>query len=920
MTEEAAAFVSDLLSTVGSFDRVFVSWRQDGIQPPTAQTLDWFWGQPEATALRAVAAGPRLDWDEFTDVVMDLAAAGPTGDEVDWAALAQEALRLANRDPVAAAAVSLYAVAGWMGSRGDRLLRHPPDPGWYQVPPLVGSALLAADAVHGAELLSSRARKFVDQAEREIYLPEFQERLIPLRGLASGIARRRDEDVTALAWDLRGACRWAAPNFRAEVAALFWTVGDVPRAYVVAREAGYVPTLDLMQDLVTVTMARVRDDPLLQYIWLAMKDRPPLDLRRHHRLFARLNARYEHNPVHQVDSLLHVPVSQIYAEALIAHFGDGPSDDQLDVLGADWQMTAQMLGTQEPLVHLRLACLVNLLLSDPGDQSARWQQLTRMATDILRTTVRQGDFTTYHSCLAVPTFYLSEVSPAPERDALAAVEEYRAAGLDYWLTAAAPPSRRYDGMEDLLRSEVGLLDKLRAARFVRLTPHLPWSYQGFTVDIRAAIRHGDLDVHPLDQERAQQAIAETWQQLAELWKRMREASPEYAGLRANPVSQFGEFAHALTATTAPTVLVGPTPVRRTRTDPTIRPETGASAAPALLSDDGFGNSDDTDGPGDPDAPAARRRRADELAAMADSLVERYHRAPDLALLDTAIDAAAEACGLAEEGSEEHLRHLDRLAMIRSGRYLHAGNEADIDAAIAAHETATDLAEADQIPVTLRVMLRFNAAMTRYHRYQGGGTVADLRRAVGHWRAAARAPGIEQEQAMMVFQRYNQGLFELYGHTHDPEVLTERIAALRVAVDVAPQDPNRVGYLATLALELLREHKAGGDVGLVTEAVELLRQAVRLARQADPRNLLPVLNNLALALLARHAESHDDADLDQAIAALDEAAATAPIGPVRARLLESLAALLEQRHAQRGDPADAERAASARSHAAELHER
>ena len=524
-----------------------------------------------------------------------------------------------------------------------------------------------------------------------------------------------------------------------------------------------------------------------------------------------------------------------------------------------------------------------------------------------------GDFTTYHRCLAVPTFYLSRASAAPGRDALAAAEEYRAAGLDYWLTTAAPPPPPHDDLRELLRSESRLLDQLRAARFVRLTKHLPWTYQALTVDLRATARHGDADVHPLDQERAQQVIAETWQQLAGLWERMRAASPEYATRRANPLSQLDEFARALTATTVPTIPASPSPIRRTRTDAAVWPDTGARPAPAPLPGDG---SDDRENPSE---PAARGRRADELASMADSLVEQYHRAPDLALLDMAIDAAAEACGLADEGSEEHLRHLDRLAMIRTGRYLHAGAEADIDAAAATHETAVELAEAEQVPVALRVMLRFNAAMTRYHRYQRDGSVADLRRAVEHWRAAARAPGIEQEQAITVFQMYSRGLFELYEHTRDPAVLAERIAAYRAAVDTAPLDPNRVGYLATLALELLREHKAGGDASLVTEAVELLRQAVRLARQTDPRNLLPVLNNLAHALLERHAESHDDADFDQAVTALDEAAATAPIGPARARLLDSLAALLEQRHAQRGDPADAERAAAARSYAADMHD-
>ncbi|NUR26774.1 MAG: hypothetical protein HOV83_13185 [Catenulispora sp.] len=925
MTREAEGFLADLLGTVGSLDRVFVSWRKEGVQPSTAQALDWFWEQPEAEVLRAVADRPHLVWDELTDAVLDLAAAEPVGDDIDWVALADEAQRLTGRDLVAGAAVAMYAVAGWMGCCGDGLLQHPPDPLWYLVPALAGSALLTADAVHGADLLSSRARKFVDQAEREIHRPAYQTALIPLRQLAAGIAQRRDEDVEALAWDLHAACRPAAPHMRAEVAALFWTIGDVPRAHLVAggAESGYVPTLDVMRDLVAVTMARVRDDPLLQYIWLAMKDRPPLDLRRHHRLFALLNARYTHAPAHEIDALLDVPISQVYAKALIAHFADRPPDgvdgidnlddldDLHDLLAAEWQMAAALLGNQEPLVHLRLACLVNLLLSAPEDQPARWRQMADTATAILRDTVERGDFTTYHRCLALPTFYLPPESALSADEALAAVEEHRAAGLRYWLTAAAPPPPRYDGLVDVLQSEVRLLDRLRAARFVRLTPHLPWTFQGFSVDLRAAVRHGDTDTHPLDQERAAESIAEAWHQLGELWERAREISPEYAEQRANPVSRLDEFAHALTATTPSTVPVGPTPIRRTRDDRAVWPD--QDRAPAATPPDEETAEDSADA----HARAEQDRRATELAARADVLVQQYFAAPDPALLDLAIDAAAQACELVDEGSEVHLRNLDRLAMIHAGRFLDIGDEADIDAAVAAHEAAAALAGPEQIPVSLRVMLHFNAAMSHHHRYQHTGDIDDLRRSIEHSGAAFSTPDIDPEQATMVFQRHTSSLHELYERTRDPAILAMRIAAHRAVVDIAPQDPNRVSYLAGLALQLLRDHNEGAGVELVTEAIELLRQAVRLARQSDPRNLLPVLNNLALALLTRHAASHDTADFDQAIVALDEAAATAPLGPTRADLLESLAELLEQRFAQRGDAADAVRAGSARSHAAEV---
>ncbi|MEV5956186.1 hypothetical protein AB0M11_20845 [Streptomyces sp. NPDC051987] len=914
MTDDARGLLVDLLSVLGSLDQAFVSWRRDGVRSSTAQTLDWFWEQPEAAALRAVAERPPLEWDVFVDALLDLGTAGSVVDGTDWADLAAEAQRRTGRDLVAAGAVSLCALAGWLGSCGERLLRFPPAPGWYEVPARTASALLSADAVHAAELLTRRARQFVEMAELDIYQPALQERLVPLREVAAGIVRRRGEDMADLAWDLRDACGRTEPHLRPELAALFWTVGDVLRAYLVARDTGYVPALDIVQDLVTITMARVRDDPLLQYVWLAMKDRPPLDLRRHHRLFALLNAVYLTTPAHEVDRLLPSgPISRIYAETLIAYFGDGPSEAHRADFAAAWPLAQAMLGNRDPLVELRLASLFNLLLSEDHERPDRWLQLARMATDILRAAVQGGSFTAYHRCLALPAFYLPQASDAPERAAQAAVEEHRAVGLHYWLTAAPPPPPQFGVLAKLLPGETQLLDRLRAARFVRHTDHLPQAYQRFTVDLRKAVRHGppdthrlEPDTHPLGQERAAQTIVETWEHLSALWERMREVDSDYADLRTNPVVQLDGFAHALTATTPPDPPVGPTPIRRR--GPMARPDaalrTPTDPVPAE----------------DPDERAVHRMRAAELGATADRLVEQYHREPDLSLLDRAIPAAAEACRLVEEGGEDHLRHLDRLAMIRAGRYLHARERADIDAAIADHEAAAAFAEADHIPVPLRVMLRFNAGMTVHHRYEQAGTVDDLRRAIEHWRTAARTPGIPQEQAMTLFHAYTHALHEMYGHTQDPTVLAERITAQRAAVDLAPQDPNHVGYLAGLALQVMEEHRTSENPALLAEAVELLRQAARLARQSDPRNLLPVLNNLALALLVRHAEGHDDADFDHAVAALDEAAAIAPLGPTRRELLTSLADLLEQRHAQRGDPADAERAALVRSQAADMHGR
>ncbi|WP_433042589.1 hypothetical protein [Dactylosporangium sp. CS-033363] len=808
------SLVADLVSVAGSFDRAFVTWRANGPAPATAAALTAFWELPQAAPLRTVAARPPLDWDELVEAWLDLEAGGGEP-AVDWAGLGG-----VPGEPVAAAVVSVFALAGWAGGLGEALLRFPPDEGWFLVPARAAHTLLAADAVHAAEFVVGRARAVVDEGAREFYAPAVQERLVGLREAALGIARRRDEDVAGLAWELRAACRAGGPNLRAEVAALLWTVGDVPRADLLARAPDYTPPLTVLQQLVATTMAWVRDDPLLQYVWLELKDRPPLDLRRHHRLFALLNARYTHNVLHHLD------VSAAYARALVAHFGAGPAADLVDSFGLELATAIPILGADEPLSQLRLAALDHLLLGGDPD---RWRELAGAASAILGDAVRRGDFTALHRCLAVPLYYV-------DGDALAAVERHRAAGLAYWLAAAPPPPTLVAEQAEPLRAEMGLLEQLRGARYVRLTPQLPPAYQRMVTDLRASIRRGEVGVHPLDQERAVRLTAQAWRELGALWERMRELDPSYVDARTDPVADLDTFAAALTATTPGTRPIGPFPVRRTNPDEALFDEPSLDE-PSLDEPDGLGR-------------------------------------------------------------------LEQRGMERAVRYLQGGDGADIAAAIADHEAAADLADAGGVPLLRRVEARFNAGVTRHHRYGRTGDLGDLRRAIEHWRAVMRMPDVPAERAVVVADRLVDALLDLHRRTGDAAPRAEAGALRRAAADAAsPADPNAAQRLAALGMELLADPSTAG------EAADVLRRAAAAARRSDPRNLVPILNNLAIALLT----GGGAAELDEAVAALDEAATTAPIGPLRVRLLLGLADLLDRR----GGPEDAARAAAARERAAEL---
>jgi hypothetical protein len=662
---------------------------------------------------------------------------------------------------------------------------------------------------------------------------------------------------------------------------------------------------------VTITMSRVEDDPLLQYVWLAMKDRPPLDLRRHHRLFARLNARYTHTPLHQLDDMLPIPVGRAYADALIAHFGSGPSADQLDMLGTAWLMVGELLGDREPLAMLRLRALVNLVLAVEEAQQVEWHKLATLATTMLDTAVASGDFTTYHRCLALPAFYLDDDEPTPHEQRLSIVEEHRSAGLRYWLTAAPPPAPADDRLAELQKKEADLLDQLRATRFVRLIPYLPGHYRRFTTDLRAMLRDNAgsaTSPHPFDQQVAERRMTEIWDQLVALWRRTGRIDAHYARQRQNPLAELDEFTAGLTASALTTRPIGPSPIQRTSA--WIAANSAADVA---------ASAERPPQPPVPDASLpAPDQRAEDLGAQAASLVQQYHCTHDLGALNAAIRAEVEACRLLDQRSADHLRHLDHLSTIRAGRYLHSGDEADINTAIAGHETAVMRSRGPGIPADLRVALHFNAGMSYHHRYDRVGDLADLRRALEHWKAAAGVPGIDPQQALAARSTYADALRDLYSQTEQADIIGSIIAAQRAIIDVTdPHDRNLPGRLATLATDLLVQYDRTGAAAARDEAIDLMRKAVDLARGRDPRNLVPLLNNLAAALLVRHAEAHTPTDLDDAITALDEAAATAPIGPLRIQLLHSLADAVQRRYDRRGDPTDATRAARLRAQADQL---
>ncbi|MGQ0569517.1 MAG: hypothetical protein ACT4P5_08320 [Armatimonadota bacterium] len=486
-----------------------------------------------------------------------------TGSFEEWREIATSSERLAAEDPMAGVIVSLYAMAAWQGGVGNDLFLQPwtgHHPGWHVFPLSLARNLVAADAVWTAGWVARTAKEFVESAKDAHWNDTLQRVITTYQQVMARVETRVRDSVANLAWDLYNAARQDEPNFRAELAALFWTAGDVPHANLIAFDGSpaYRPPRPVVEDLVDLTMRRIEDDPFAQYLWLEMKDRPPFNLRSHKVLFGRINTVYRSSPVHELEMLGLFSPSRAYAKAAIGYFGKSLSAEARANLREALGLFKEMVGMRAPVAFLRLGALYNLTLTeDEQARMARWRELASMATFILEGAVRQGVFEPLDHSLEVPFNYLDTGSDVTMNEMIRTLERYRTAGLTYWL-AVVPPMLPPRGQEihSLLKEEEDVLRELRGARFIRLLPYLPKHYRRYGVEVREAMemelpegvakKEGHLlPFDPFDQELAVREMRESWERLEGLWERMAAVAPGYAAQRKEPSADIDEFAEAL---------------------------------------------------------------------------------------------------------------------------------------------------------------------------------------------------------------------------------------------------------------------------------------------------------------------------------------------------------------------------------------
>jgi len=554
-----------LLECLFRQDYRFIVLTTGGLPAAVTDAMSGFWTRPAYRELGAALGLVPADAGALVGTLESLAAGqARAGDANLWREVAEASARLTEEEPVAGSLVALQALAAWVGALGEQLFYQPwtgHHPGWHVFPLVAARNLVAAEAIWGARFLCETAAGFIESARDAPLDPDLVGVVAEYERVRAAADRIEDNCIAELAWALHAGAANRDGGFRAELAALFWTAGDVVHADLLTPvgTAHYVPSLGLVRALVDHCLRVLPREPLLQYIWLEMKDRGPFDLRGHKILFGRINNRFHDHPLHEVEDLFPVGLCRPYARLLIGVMRGRPDPADREALFDAMAVLAELVEGRAPDAYLRIAALANRLgLKEAAATAGQWRGLAATSASILRWADRTGIYDPFGRALDIPFHFLAVDTEAALEAGLDLIEAYRQANLGYWL-AISPPFPPPELPSALDERHEKLLQELRGARFIRLLPHLPQHYRRYGYRLDEALKgppvgsrpaddaSGALQFDPFDQNRAIALMQESWGALEALYAEMGEGAPAYAETLARPPSSADDLVAALAA-------------------------------------------------------------------------------------------------------------------------------------------------------------------------------------------------------------------------------------------------------------------------------------------------------------------------------------------------------------------------------------
>lgn len=447
-----------------------------------------------------------------------------------------------------------------------------PHPGWAYIPAACVATAIKLQGLYGSALLTREAYEVLEASRRRHW--ERGSRLEPAiskyRQLGKTIATRYDMAIANLADDLSEA--WGVGRTRYIVAALLWSLGLVPECNAFRVNAD-PPGRALFRRLIQRSLECLPNDPLIQYVWLELKDDMGDALRAHEALFAVINHNWNQ---WWLDSqypalLLNAEPSRLYAQTLVALLaGDLDESRAAQYLYAydlifdgrlDLPPAAFILHRLDMLRHL-IGERFNYYGPDFTEET-RVEFLKEKTEAAGRRREQVGRFPELPDALArlsLSTFELIEHCLKEDTGlgwsedqrcvtVLDTLERFRIGALAYWLTVNPPlrPAADNGEVKNLFQEESNLIEQLRGAYYVALRPALPLHYEwaDMDLDVSLSLRDPARREWFYSPDVARQEMQEIEFALTKIAQRLQSHAPEYATRRLAPPADLNRLVAAL---------------------------------------------------------------------------------------------------------------------------------------------------------------------------------------------------------------------------------------------------------------------------------------------------------------------------------------------------------------------------------------
>jgi hypothetical protein len=254
------------------------------------------------TLAQAIPGLPELvaaDWPQLRAWLEELSTprAAP-GTLVEWEAVARSSEHRFVDNPPTFTIVMLSATAGWESLLGNVYEEGPEGPsrGWRNLVLPLARCLIATDALWGPRQLLVWVSEVAERAKAFAYDEEMLSLSRDARALLGEVDRHLDKEIGRLADDLSSHCT-PGSTARNHLAAMMWTVGDVPAARMLLRTSKGLPKRAI-HEFVDGSVRFISTDAFLQQLWLTIPEHTSLDLSAHEHLAPRLTNSYHTTVVH----------------------------------------------------------------------------------------------------------------------------------------------------------------------------------------------------------------------------------------------------------------------------------------------------------------------------------------------------------------------------------------------------------------------------------------------------------------------------------------------------------------------------------------------------------------------------------------------------------------------------------------------